>query len=111
MVSFSQNVHHGTTNLKDYSEVTPLPGYNQYKLGLPSVDRRVSVVFYLHHHMEESDHGKDIDDESENKTRLNFKKNGVYTPLSKAKRGLKREPSPIIEKVPAKLVKVKFGQV
>ena len=110
MVSYSQNVYHGTTNLKNYSEVTPLPGYNQFRLGLPSVDRRVSVVFYLHHHMEESEHGKNIC-ESENKKRLNFKQNGVYTPLSKAKRGSKRENSPIVEKTPAKLVKVKFGPV
>ena len=38
------------------------------------------------------------------KERINFKVKGVYTPLSKSKRA----NSPIIEKFPAKIVKVNF---
>ena len=39
---------------------------------------------------------------------MNFKIKGVYTPLSKLDRGSKRANSDIIEKYPAKIVKVNF---
>ena len=77
------------------------------KVGLPVDNRRVSVVFYLHSNMEEEEHGRNVCEDDEKK-RVNFTHRGVYTPLSKTKRG-SLQSSPLIEKVPAKRVKVKFG--
>ena len=59
MVSFSQNVWHGTTNLPQ-QKVLKTPDTDKITLDLPEDDRRCSVVFYLHNHMEASNHGKDI---------------------------------------------------